>query len=551
MHYGNNIFIIHMKKAISILSVVCLVTFIISTDGFAQKKSGPAGKKGKSAPVDTLAAKRILKIEPFRLEILPPASGVQFYKYGIVFLADSKTEGKMLKSHTSFGNVETYYAAFQDSLLGRHELFSRQASFGVPCDGMTFNRDFTEMYFTKRQGKNDPEKIYMANYKATRENNREWAPDDKPLPFCTGRYTYTHPALSAGGDTMVFASNRPESFGEFDLFVTYRNEDAWSDPENIGNRINSSRDELFPFLDAGNNLYFSSNGHRGLGGYDLFVCRYNGNGWDEPLNLTKEINSPNDEIALTIDRSDSKTAFYTSRLQLGKQTLKLYRVTLGSQYALSNYQTLPVALEYLARTEGLPGEQGVQVASVPGQVFKTTREPVKVTEVPGAESSRKQVTQPVSQATAQIKSTKKETADTARVVALVRDQETKKAANPPQQQAAQEETKKQPALKPAAATTVTQANAPSETNKPGSVVYRVQFSSSKTSKGSFEITFGGISYKTFEYSYNGLFRSCVGEFSSAEQAKALQKIVKKEGFPDAFVAAFKDNVRSLDPSLFK
>ena len=531
-----------MKKAISLISIVCLLTLIISADAFSQKKSNaPAGRKGKNIPIDTLTNKQILHIEPFRLEILPPASGVQFYKYGLIFLSNSKTEGKMLKSHTSFGSIETYYAAFQDSILGRHELFSNQASFDVPCDGMTFNADFTEMYFSKRQGRNDPEKIYGAKYKVIRDDIHEWVPDTKPLAICTGKYTYTHPALSQGGDTMVFASNRSDSFGEFDLFVTYLNGETWSDPENLGNRINSTRNELFPFIDSGNNLYFSSNGHQGFGGYDLFVCRFNGKGWDDPRNLTKEINSANDEIALTIDRTDGKTAFFTSRMQLGRQTMKLYRVTLGSQSSLTSFQTLPNALEYLAKAEALPGEQGMQVASLSGQVLKAAKEPVKVTEVPGSDAGKKQAAKAPAKPVAQIKSEKREDTDTAKVVTIVREHPENKTANQPSHQ-----------VKPAETRTVPAAKLPAETPaKSGAVVYRVQFSSSKTQRGSFEITFGGTSYKTFEYFYNGMYRSCVGGFSSSVSAAQLQKVVMKEGFPDAFVAAFKDNVRSTDPALFK
>lgn len=143
-----------MKQAVRFLSFCCLLTIIILPVAFGQKRTNSqSGKKGIANQIDTLANKHILKVEAFRLEIIPPASGVQFYRYGLVFLSNSKTEGKMLKSHTSFGNVEAYYAAFQDSSLGRHELFSNQGTFDVPCEGMTFNRDYTEMYYSKRQGK--------------------------------------------------------------------------------------------------------------------------------------------------------------------------------------------------------------------------------------------------------------------------------------------------------------------------------------------------------------------------------------------------------------
>jgi hypothetical protein len=70
-------------------------------------------------------------------------------------------------------------------------------------------------------------------------------------------------------------------------------------------------------------------------------------------------------------------------------------------------------------------------------------------------------------------------------------------------------------------------------------------------KGSYEVTIGGKTYKTFEYMSNGAYRSCAGEFSTPSSAATLQKAMKQEGYPDAFVVAFKNGVRSTDPALFK
>jgi hypothetical protein len=531
-----------MKKAFSLIFFCCLLILIISAGAFAQKKTNTqADRKKKSNLADSLVLKRIIRIEPFRLELIPPSSGVQFYRYGLVFLSNSKTESKMLKSHTSFGNVEAYYAPFQDSSLGRHNLFSKQASFDVPCEGMTFNADFTEMYYSKRPGKSDPEKIYRAEYKTSGMHAHEWATDSKPLSICTGKYTYTHPAISAGGDTLVFSSNRNDSFGGFDIYVSFKNGTSWSEPVNPGNKINTPRDELFPFLDSGNNLYFSSNGHQGLGGQDLFICVFNGKGWDEPMNLSKEINSPNDEIALTIDRSENKTAFYTSSVQLGKKSLKLYRITLGNQYTQNNLQTLPGALEYIARNEAAQEEEAAPVAAINKKEFQQPGENIKVPQATDKEPEKKQASLAAAKTQLQVNQTKKESLDTAHVVTFVREQPGNKPVNQPIQQQKPAEPKP----------TVTEKPATETKSATGAVVFRVQFSSSRTPRGSFEISFGGSPYKTFEYFFNGMYRSCVGEFKSPSQASALQKIIMKEGFPDAFVAAFKDNVRSSDPSLFK
>lgn len=71
------------------------------------------------------------------------------------------------------------------------------------------------------------------------------------------------------------------------------------------------------------------------------------------------------------------------------------------------------------------------------------------------------------------------------------------------------------------------------------------------SVGNGQITVGGKIYPTFEYLYAGAYRSCAGEFYSVDEARALQRIIRKESFPDAFVVAFINNERTMDPALFK
>lgn len=83
------------------------------------------------------------------------------------------------------------------------------------------------------------------------------------------------------------------------------------------------------------------------------------------------------------------------------------------------------------------------------------------------------------------------------------------------------------------------------------VVYRVQFASTTAPKGSYEITIAGNSYKTWEYLYLGAYRSTVGEFKTLKEAIDFRETLRKAGYSQAFVAAFRNNVRDLDPELFK
>ena len=101
----------------------------------------------------------------------------------------------MLESHTSFGTVETYYAAFKDTTLGNHIVFSPSVSWDVPAEAMTFNSDYSVMYYTKLPSSQEKEKIYQAKYQLYKNGKRDWISDSKPLSFCSDKSVYTNPAL--------------------------------------------------------------------------------------------------------------------------------------------------------------------------------------------------------------------------------------------------------------------------------------------------------------------------------------------------------------------
>ena len=121
----------------------------------------------------------------------------------------------------------------------------------------------------------------------------------------------SQPCLSLDGNELFFASRRN---GNADLYHCYRDENGhWSEPESLGSVINTKGTEMAPFIHPdGKTLYFSSDTHTGMGGYDLFVSRRNEKGeWSEPLNLGYPINTPGDEINFIV-AADGHTALISS-----------------------------------------------------------------------------------------------------------------------------------------------------------------------------------------------------------------------------------------------
>jgi hypothetical protein len=327
-----------------------------------------------------------------------------------------------------------------------------------------------------------------------------WSEKSEPLVFCNDNYNYSHPALSIDGESMVFASNRKGSVGGMDLFISKKEGESWSAPQNMGNEINTKGNELFPFLDIYNNLFFSSDGLPGLGGYDIFTCKFNGKSWDKPLNLTRLINSAGDEFAFTMSKNDGKSGFFTERQKSGKMVKQLFKVTINSSYVADNSKNLTdVLFNSVLKKADLITMKSDDSTEPVKSVLSENKKEVKPTEIP------------VKAKTVSKSETK---APETKVVA-----KTEVALTP--------EVKKQ------------------------EVIYRIQFATTNTSKGSYKITINNKIYNTFEYLYKGAYRSTVGEFSKLSEATAFQNILRKSGYPNSFIAAFINNERSLDPKLFK
>lgn len=103
-------------------------------------------------------------------------------------------------------------------------------------------------------------------------------------------------SYTADGNTAYFVSERIGGKGRADIYVSYKDGNGWSKPENLGDSINTSGNETTVFTSAdGEYLFFSSTGHEGMGGYDVYVAKKNGDTWDKPVNLGYPINTVSDE----------------------------------------------------------------------------------------------------------------------------------------------------------------------------------------------------------------------------------------------------------------
>ncbi len=122
----------------------------------------------------------------------------------------------------------------------------------------------------------------------------------------------SQPALSADGRTLYFVSDRSGGIGKLDIWVTKQGDDGkWSEPQNLGPTINTKLDDITPSIHPNNlTLYFSSEGHPGFGGFDLFITEKIAGGWEDPRNMGYPLNNTDDQVSLFVT-ADGKTGYFS------------------------------------------------------------------------------------------------------------------------------------------------------------------------------------------------------------------------------------------------
>ncbi|MCF8224387.1 MAG: PKD domain-containing protein [Bacteroidales bacterium] len=148
-------------------------------------------------------------------------------------------------------------------------------------------------------------------YFSEKNEEGEWS-DPEPFEHNNTRYIYYTPYLTPDGMNLYFAANLDDSYGGFDLYISRWDRNRWTEPENLGNKVNTSQDDLYPYLHSSGRLYFSSKGHDAFGGADIFYCNNINNEWTDAVKLSSPINSGSDDYSLIIS-DDFSEGYFTSK----------------------------------------------------------------------------------------------------------------------------------------------------------------------------------------------------------------------------------------------
>lgn len=156
-------------------------------------------------------------------------------------------------------------------------------------------------------------KIYFSEYK-----KKKWQ-EPEAFPFDSDSFSVAHPCLNRRGNIMYFTSDMPGGYGGSDIYVSHKiGKNLWSTPMNLGDKINTEGNEMFPFFDeTTGHLFFSSDGHNGLGGLDVYeaeqkdscICSY------VVTNLGAPVNSVSDDYAFVFNRKHTHGYFSSNRVE--------------------------------------------------------------------------------------------------------------------------------------------------------------------------------------------------------------------------------------------
>ncbi|MBB1141039.1 carboxypeptidase regulatory-like domain-containing protein, partial [Myroides sp. WP-1] len=210
-------------------------------------------------------------------------------------------------------------------------LFASEIQSKVNDATAVFTQDGNTMYFTRNNSKNsgrskqNKDKTSLLKlYKTVKQSDGKWGLVEE-LPFNSDNFNTAHPALTPDDKWLYFVSDRKGSLGQSDLFrVALYENGGYGEVENLGKSINTEGRESFPFISSDNQLYFSSDGHPGLGGMDIFVSKLYPNGSFGPVvNMGTPINSNLDDFGFYLDPKQGK-GFVSSNRSEGKGSDDIY-----------------------------------------------------------------------------------------------------------------------------------------------------------------------------------------------------------------------------------
>jgi len=276
----------------------------------------------------SLAGKNAGKVKVSLPDFNSPNSelGPAYYKNGLVFSAFRKSEEDPSRSFLDLFMVDANGGGMAKT-YSPPVLFSGSIQSKFHEGIVTFNSEETEIFFTRTRDLSSrnlfPNIRRMEIVSARLLPQGGWS-NLQPLHFSSDNYSVGHPSLSKDGKRLFFSSDMPGGKGGKDLYLSFFENGQWGPPINLGPAVNTPDDEVFPYISDSGKLYFSSTGHLGMGGQDIFWTEEGADGlWVVPENMGYPINTEADDFGIILNKTESE-GYFTSRRSGGKGKDDIY-----------------------------------------------------------------------------------------------------------------------------------------------------------------------------------------------------------------------------------
>ncbi len=249
----------------------------------------------------------------------------------IIFTSDrGGAKGKDLDSWTGLGFSDLFIARkdrkgdwSNPTPADPNQVVNTKANEGVA----KFNSHYTMLYFTRCY--NEPKKKNGCGvYKSSRTGVSSWGDPERIDLGGDSTTVLGHPTVTDDESTIYFCADLPGGYGGKDIWMATKKGktkgSGYGHAINLGPEINTAGDELFPFIREDSILYFSSNGHQGMGGLDIFRSVKQGDKWSKPENMKYPINSSSDDFGIVFNPDEPEEGYFSSNRPGGKGRDDIY-----------------------------------------------------------------------------------------------------------------------------------------------------------------------------------------------------------------------------------
>ncbi len=234
-----------------------------------------------------------------------------YHNNGVVFVSTRENDSKKAKGTDIWINdnfMSLFYAKKSEAtgLLSSTEEFSHDITTKFHEGPVTFSKSGNRIFFTrnnynKGKRRNDDKGVMKLKIYTASKDGEDWGTAEE-LPWNTDKHEECHPTLSADGKTLYFSSDREGGFGGMDLYSSEFKGGKWNTPKNLGKKVNTAGNEVFPFIHDDGTLYYASNGWGGLGGLDIFsTTKIEEEKWAKAENIGTPFNSPKDDFGFIMN----------------------------------------------------------------------------------------------------------------------------------------------------------------------------------------------------------------------------------------------------------